>query len=191
MWCLVLLAAACSFAVSVRSEVTGREATGDARFDVMDQVLALRVSVRGVPADLEHWQHLHGFKENRKATCPTDQADVNHDGIIDITETEPVSGMTMVPFNRDPATMQVVSDTYPKSALDGVLFYEHAVPVTTLEAAFAKAFGGQSLDLDRRVVFIHGVAPASKFPASVASLRTIPASVTLPIACGVVERVSQ
>jgi hypothetical protein len=131
------------------------------------------------------------FKENRKATCPTDAADVNHDGIIDITETEPVSGMTMVPFNRDPATMQVVSDTYPKSALNGVLLYEHTVLLTTLQAAFAKAFGGQNLDLDRRVVFIHGVAPASKLPASVASLGMIRASVTLPIACGVVERVSQ
>ena len=145
MRCLVLLAAVCSFTVCVRSEpretyatskeaylatlrsmnskVTGREATGETRFDVMDQILAIRVSVRGFPADLEHWQHLHGFKENRKATCPTDAADVNHDGIIDITEAEPVSGMTMVPFNRDPATMQVMSDTYPQSAVDGVLLY--------------------------------------------------------------------
>jgi hypothetical protein len=53
-----------------------------------------------------------------------------------------------------------------------------------------RLFVGQSLDLDRRVAFIHGGAPASKLPESVASLGTIPASVTLPIACGVVERVS-
>lgn len=52
-------------------------------------------------------------------------------------------------------------------------------------------FVGQGLDLVRRVLFIHGVAPASKLPASVASLGTIPVAVTLPIACGVVERVSQ
>ena len=31
-----------------------------------------------------HLQHFHGFKDNRDATCPTEAADVNHDGIIDL-----------------------------------------------------------------------------------------------------------
>lgn len=175
----------------MNSKVTGREAAGEARFDVTGETLAIHVSVRGVPANLEHWQHVHGFTDNRKATCPTEAADVNHDGIIDITETEPVSGTTMVPFNRDPAAMQVASDTYPKASSDGTFRYDHTVALKTLQAAFAKAFHGQSLDLDRRVVFIHGVAPTSKLPTSAASLGTIPVHVTLPIACGVIERMSK
>jgi len=38
-------------------------------------------------------------------------------------------------------------------------------------------------------VYIHGVLPNTKLPASVASLGTIPAQVTLPIACGKIERI--
>jgi hypothetical protein len=62
-----------------------------------------------------------------------------------------------------------------------------AVSLRALKAAFAKAFGNQELDLDRRVAFIHGVPSAANFPASAASLGTIPAQVTLPIACGKIE----
>jgi hypothetical protein len=47
------------------------------------------------------------------------------------------------------------------------------------------------LDLDRRVVFIHGVPAATALPASVQSLGTVPAQVTLPIACGKIGRVAQ
>jgi hypothetical protein len=40
-------------------------------------------------------------------------------------------------------------------------------------------------------VFVHGVAPAAALAGSVASLGTIPAQVTLPIACGKIERVAK
>lgn len=52
-------------------------------------------------------------------------------------------------------------------------------------------FPGQQLDLARRVVFIHGLPVDTKLPTSVASLGPIPAQVTLPIACGKIERVGQ
>lgn len=71
-------------------------------------------------------QHFHGFTDGRNATCAKAAADTSHDGIVDLLETEPTSGTTMVPF-----------------------------------------------------------------PTSVASLGTIPAQVTLPIACGKIEVVRQ
>jgi hypothetical protein len=60
--------------------------------------------------------------------------------------------------------------------------------MSALEAAFAKTFDGQKLDLDRRVVFVHGVPPTTTLPTSSASLGTIPAQVTVPIACGQIVR---
>ena len=70
-------------------------------------------------------------------------ADKNGDGIIDLIETEPMSGTTMVPFHDNPVSMQIVN------------------------------------------------FPATKLPATVASLDDVPAQVTLPIACGKIEKVSQ
>ena len=97
----------------------------------------------------------------------------------------------MVPFHDDPVSMEIVRDTYPKAGADGTFRYQKTVSLKGLEGAFAKAFDDTELDLDRRVVFIHGILASTKLPASAASLGTIPAQVTLPIACGEIKRVQQ
>lgn len=172
----------------LNSNVTGSEATGEARFTIRGDTLTISVHVRGVPPDMMHLQHFHGFTDDRPASCPTAAADKNGDGIIDLIETEPFSGTTMVPFNGDPVAMTIVSETYPKASADGTLSYEKSVPLGAMADAFASMFKGQKLDLDRRVVYIHGVPPSTKLPPSVASLDGIPAQVTLPIACGKIVR---
>ncbi len=175
----------------LNSKVSGAEASGEARFQVANGKLTIRIEMQGVPPDIEHWQHFHGFKNDKAATCATDSADVNHDGIVDLIETGPASGTTMVPFNADPVAMDIPSDTYPKAAADGSYRYEKTVSLAAMRKAFGKAFGKPKLDLDRRVVYIHGVPSGTKLPASVASLGPIPAQVTLPIACGKIERVTR
>ena len=175
----------------MNAKVTGAETTGEARFSIDGDTLTISVSAEELPPDMMHLQHFHGFKDNRDAACPTEVADVNLDGIIDLIETEPSSGTTMVPFHDDPVSMEIVRDTYPKAGADGTFQYQKAVSLKDLEAAFAKAFGDKELDLDRRVVFIHGILASTKLPASAASLGTIPAQVTLPIACGEIKRVQQ
>ena len=172
----------------VNVKVTGLETTGEARFSINGVTLTIDVSAENLPPDIMHLQHFHGFKDNRDATCPTEAADVNHDGIIDLIETEPTSGTTMVPFHDDPVSMEIVRDTYPKAGADGTFQYQKTVSFKDLDAAFAKAFGDKELDLDRRIVFIHGILASTKLPASAASLGTIPPQVTLPIACGEFQR---
>lgn len=43
----------------------------------------------GNAPNMMHLQHFHGFPDNRNSICPTAAADTNHDGVIDIHETEP------------------------------------------------------------------------------------------------------
>lgn len=175
----------------LNSSVTGMNATGAARFVVTNDSILVTIDVAGVPANTEHWQHFHGFKNDSVAVCATAAADANGDGIIDVVETEPVSGTTMVPFNAHPEEMQVGSDTYPKAGADSAYHYEARIPLEQLKAAFAKSFGDSSLDLDRRVLYIHGVPANTTLPKSVASIGDIPTQVTIPIACGKIEKVVQ
>lgn len=174
---------------SLNAGIVGGDTTGKARLTVRGDVITITIDVKGAPPDIEHWQHFHGFKDERVAACPAAGADANHDGVIDLIETEATSGTTMVPFNGAPAAMHIPTETYPKASAKGAYRYKNIVSLKALQAAFAKAFNGQDLDLDHRVIFIHGVPPTTKLPASVASLGSIPASVTLPIACGKIERV--
>lgn len=171
--------------------VTGGEAGGEARFVIKGDSLAISIDAHGLPPGMMHLQHFHGFADQRQATCPTAAADANGDGVIDLIETESMAGTTMVPFHADPVSMQIVNDTYPKASAAGSFTYRKTVPLGDLTAAFAKAFGGKSLDLDRRVVFIHGVVAGAKLPVTAASLGDIPAQVTLPIACGEIEQVKR
>jgi len=175
----------------MNSEITGLPTSGEVRFSIVGDELTISVEAHGLPPNLVHWQHFHGFADNRAATCPGAAADVNGDGIIDLIETEPAAGTTMVPFTDDPVAMDVAHGTYPKASGAGTYTYRQTVSLKGLTAAFAKAFNDPTLDLDRRVVFIHGVVATPKLPATVASLGPIPADVTLPIACGRVERLKR
>jgi hypothetical protein len=170
----------------MNTKVTGHRTNGEARFTGKGDSLTITIKVKGASPGIAHWQHFHGFKDNRDATCAIGSVDANHDGIIDLIETEPASGTTMVPFIDDPVSMNVAEGAYPKASADGTYEYQQTVSLEALIAAFSKAFDGAKLDLDRRVVLIHGTS--NTLPKSVASLGPIPAQVTLPIACGTIER---
>lgn len=175
----------------MNSAVTGLETTGKAEFAIDNGQLTITLVAENLPAGIMHLQHFHGFTTNAVAHCPTADADSNGDGIIDLIETEATSGTTMVPFTADPASMEIVTDTYPTASADGRYSYQQTVALDKLQQAFAEAFDGQDLALDHRVVFIHGVMPDTDLPDSVASLGDIPAHVTLPIACGEIAVVSE
>ena len=63
-----------------------------------------------------------------------------------------------------------------------------SVPLDALEAALREAHGTEQLALERRTVFLHTVPEETSLPASVQSLPGVPAHVTVPVACGVIER---
>lgn len=172
----------------MNSGTAGSDATATATFDINGDNMMITIDAKGLPPNIEHWQHFHGFTDTRSAQCPTASADANGDGIVDLIETEAISGTTMVPFDADPAAMDVPGGKYPHADAKGRFSYRQNVSIAALEGAFADAFDGQTPDLERRVIFIHGVVPDSDLPKTVQSLGPIPAHVTLPIACGVIER---
>lgn len=172
---------------ALNTKLAGRMADGEARFLIEQGTLTISVDARDMPPGIMHMQHLHGFEDGRSASCATAGTDANGDGIVDLIETEVVSGTTMVPLSAEPADLKIAADTYPKASDTGSYSYRQSVPLDKLRQAFAGKFGGQELMLERRVVYIHGVAPATTLPESVASLGTVPAQVTLPIACGRIE----
>lgn len=176
----------------LNEKTTGSRAGGEATFTISSDRLTIRVTAMGAPPNMEHLQHFHGFaKGDRTSRCPAAGDDKNSDGIIDIVETEPVAGTTMVPFDADPIGMSAVNDTYPRAGPDGSYSYEKTVSLKALEAAFTTKFPGQKLDLDRRVVFLHGVPTSTKLPATAASLDHLPAQMLLPIACGEIKKLAE
>lgn len=172
----------------LNTQVAKGDTRGTAKLTINGDKLTIAVEVHGAPPDTIHWQHFHGFPNGQPASCAT-MADAGADGILDLTETEQASGTTMVPFDTHPAKMDVAHGTYPKANAHGDYRYSETVSLKALDAAFAKQFPGQKLDLANRVVYIHGVPSDTKLPDTVKSLGPIPAQVTIPIACGKLEAV--
>lgn len=172
----------------LNATVTDSQTTGQARFVQHGNKLDIDIQVDDAPAGIVHWQHFHGLEDGGAATCPDLSADSNGDGIVDLLETEPLAGTTMVPFIRKPQSMDIPHGSYPTADANGHYHYQVSVPLDDLQAAFAEAFPGQQLDLDKRVIFIHGIPDSIALPSSVQSLGPIPAQTTLPIACGVIEK---
>lgn len=175
----------------MNAKAIGFSTTGNATFSINGDLLTIDIKVQGAPPNITHWQHFHGLQGQLGATCAAPASDVNGDGFVDLIETEPASGTTMVPFDDMPAKMDVAHGAYPKASADGSYHYQKDVSVKALSAAFAKAFNGQDLNLDQRVLLIHGVADDTKLPTTVKSLGPIPAHVTLPIACGQIQQSTQ
>lgn len=169
---------------ALNATISGGETHGEAHFIISNDTLQVTIDVQNAPAGIEHWQHFHGFEDGKDAAIATMDQDANGDGIVDIVETGTVSGTTMVPFNELPAAMDLGSPTYPMADEHGNYHYEVRIPLIQLKEAFGKAFGGESIDLDKRVLYIHGVPSATDLPSTVATVHDIPATITLPIAVG-------
>jgi hypothetical protein len=168
----------------LNSKVAGHHAEGDLRLTISGDTIAIELDARGLPPGMMHMAHLHGYVSGKNSTCPGARADTNHDGIIDLAETEPAAGVTMIPLNAAPADLTIASDSYPTASTDGRMTYKQQVSFRALTQNMAGTFDGATPDLAKRVIFVHGVDAASPLPKTVASLPGVPAQVTLPIACG-------
>jgi hypothetical protein len=170
----------------LNADKIGTSANGTADFKIADGKLITTIDLSGLPPDMMHLQHFHGFADGKDAVCPTAAADTNKDGYIDLLETEPMAGTTMVPFDAHPAALEIANDSFPKADKNGVAHYSDSESVAALETALKDKFK-TGLELDKRVVFIHGIANTTALPDSVKSLPGAPAQVTIPIACGKIE----
>jgi len=169
---------------SLNSTVAGHHAEGDLRLTVSGDIVTIDLEARGLPPGMMHMAHLHGYVSGKNSTCPTAGADTNHDGVIDLEETEPAAGVTMIPLNAAPADLDIASNSYPTASRDGRFTYKQQVSLRALTQKIAGAFDGAAPDFAKRVIFVHGVDAASPLPKTAASLPGVPAQATLPIACG-------
>lgn len=115
--------------------------------------------------------------------CPTLADDTNGDGLIDIEESYKASGEVFIPLDNDLAVMDG-NGTYP---IGGSFTYNRSSSLSVLEGETRNRFN-QSLNLGGRVVIIHGVAANTKMPATVATRHGLAPQSTIPIVCGVLQR---
>lgn len=176
--------------VALNSAKAGATATGTATIEVVGSRLKVHIKMAGTPPNMQHWEHFHGYPDGKSAACATSAQDANHDGYVDLVETGAVSGTTMVPFDGAPEKMNIPNDSYPNADSSGSFDYTKTVPLQQLRDKFASVYSGGKLDLDKRVIYVHGVVSTNDLPSTVdGHVGPYDPHVTLPIACGKIRRV--
>ncbi len=124
--------------VPLNADKIGTAAYGEATFAIADDELTIKITMHNTPANMQHWEHFHGFPDGKQALIATAAQDANADGFVDLMETEAVSGTTMVPFDDAPEHMDIPHDRYPTADEHGDFTYEKKVPLSELQANFKK-----------------------------------------------------
>lgn len=174
----------------------GGNTVGTANIKIEGDELRFDMVVNGAPANITHIQHIHAG-----TACPTSAEDVNGDGFVDVLEGLPRYGAILVPLDGDLETQEGGTMTNPSANATGTYRYTERASLTRMLAdlrapdtdttdAVIKLEPGQALNLASRHIVVHGIPATPPLPASVGTLGDTPSNATLPIACGIITRVT-
>lgn len=174
--------------------VTGR-ITGAFTFSrdkELDEVVG-DVRITNAGASLLHAQHV------RLGTrCPTPSDDTNGDGLIDAIEGEAVYGKIFFPLDGDLSSQASHDGEFPVGDSYGNYIWARATSFTAFIRdlrspdegyGYFKLQPREAFSIEGRVVVIQGVDEAMGLPATVRATGRFKPHQTLPIACGVIQKV--
>lgn len=154
-----------------------RVVSGSADLEVKDEILSINLLIDDA-ADGTHFQSIHTAHE-----CPV-QNDENGDGFIDFNEAQAKAGEVLLPLNNTIDPEVGFQGAFPL----GVSYtYQQEASIEPLESSLSRE--GKELKLANKVVLIYGAPMTTVLPESVASLPGSSPQASLPIACGIIERV--
>lgn len=147
---------------------TVSSATGTSLFRISGDDFTARVVLGGARA-ATHAQHIH-----TGTRCPTPDDDTNNDGVVDAQEATAVYGPVLLALDNN---LEAAEGTFPQ----GVAYtYNEDGSV----AQILTGNGIDALDLEGKVVNIHGVPENVELPPTAAGGKA-----NFPISCGVLTRV--
>ena len=158
----------------------------------------VKVSIRGMnmAEGVTHPQFLYEAR-----SCPTMDDDTNEDGVLDQVEALETTKGILVPFDDDLAEQISATSVFPLSSGEGSYVYEEKASLSAIlrdlrgpdenpNDRYIKLSENEELELEGKIVIIHGVSATATLPETVASEGELAVHETVPVACGVVEKIN-
>lgn len=174
----------------LNTRVYGMIPSGMANVSITGDNFDMKIVMDDAPR-VVHRQHIH-----LGGSCPEPSADSNGDGYVDIQETTHKVGPAIVPLDSDLSSQSLGNNIFP--AGDAYTYHESTSLSKMMDDLKAqdsnpddsviKLSAEDDLNLAGRVIIISGAPELTPLPPTVASNEGLPAQKTLPIACGVIER---
>jgi hypothetical protein len=163
--------------------------TGTATFEIVEDQMRVTINATGLDS-LTHMQFVGSGR-----SCPTAAADISADGVVDVVEGQPSWGPFLLALDQ---TLSVRRDTIEVFPIGTSLAYQTSAQLSAVENSLRGAPTGffranlpvnGNFNPDGLTVIILG--DTGPFPPTVNPLETFPANVSIPVACGVINRVLQ
>jgi hypothetical protein len=165
------------------------------RVEIEGDEIVTRVQVRNAPRNVIHKQYIYSGRR-----CPNMADDTNGDGYLDWKEVQEAVGPILIPLDENllpqdeggyPRSNARGNYNYVKRASLSRILADLRAPVDDSNDGFGRLRPDQELNLEGRVVIIHGIEQSVNLPYSVASSPNDPAHLSLPICCGVIEETNE
>ncbi len=175
----------------LNSQIHGFIATGSGKIHSRNNVLEINIVMDDI-TNAPHYQNLYSG-----SACPKTNADTNGDGFIDVKEAEASIGKVLIPLDADLSGQLKGYGTNPsgsayeyskKAYLDILLTDLKDTDEATIEP-IVKLPDHVGLELEGRVIMVHGARDSVKLPDSIRSWPNHTKHQSLPIACGVIQKV--
>lgn len=162
----------------MNNSLSGYLPTGGAQITITGDEVSIKTHMDDA-ASVTHMQNIHVGSR-----CPDERDDRNRDGLIDIEESLAVVGSVLVPLDGDLNSALEGEGLFPAGR--GFSYSEDA-SLSKIEAD-VKARQNQNLNLGGRAVLIHGASEGATLPASAATNNNLSPHASMPIACGIIQR---
>lgn len=139
-----------------------KDVQGEAKIQLYGDEFLAKISLKNAPAGV-HKQYLH-----TGGICPEIDSDINHDGFIDAEEAKKTLGDVVIPFDGDLSSINLGAESFPT----GNYKYEQSTSFSLMISDLD--FKQGQFALERRVVSVWGVTAVGE----------------IPIACGILTRIS-
>lgn len=144
------------------------------------------------------WHKQNIYMDGR---CPTMADDTNFDGYVDINEANNVLGKVLIPLDSNlnsqfagrnifPVADNAGSYFYEREAKFDLLFKDLKTPDADLNDNLIKLDPNRGLEFEGMVVMVQGTADTNILPETVASDNGRSLNQSLPIVCGVFQKVT-
>jgi hypothetical protein len=162
------------------NSLSGFLPSGAAEFKITGDTVGIKTYLDD-DAKVIHMQNVH-----TGSRCPKLSDDTNGDGLIDINESMAVTGPVLLPLDADINSAAEGNGIFPMG--DGFTYNELG-SLSKLESDVVSRVG-QNLNLAGRMVLIHGVNKGTQMPATIATKDSMPIQSSIPIACGIIQRLN-
>lgn len=144
-------------------------------------------------ANVMHIQNIHSGTE-----CPSIEHDRNRDGLIDFYESQASAKKILIPLDSDLSSQLGGLKDYPRGNFS---YYQTAylsdmtndlnMPDPDASDEMIKLPLSQTLHLEGKVIIVMGVSSNTMLPSNVRRLGGYTLQESIPIACGVIEKVEE